>query len=87
MEFFIKNNDEITLPGWIGGSSLTLQEIGAIVCLACLETDGDSEALGARFSSEEFSLCAKPLIERGIVKVSFNKEKSRMKMDIDLDEI
>lgn len=47
------NDEEITLPNWIGETSLTLAEIGAVVCLSCLKSGNTSDAMGERMGAEE----------------------------------
>lgn len=83
MELTIKNDDEITLPSWIGGSKLTLAEIGAVATLACLEIDGDSEHLAARMGSPEMAEAVKGLKEKGVFKVSVGGNEVGMTLDLD----
>lgn len=52
LKLTVKNKNEITLPGGLAASPLTLAEIGAITCMACLETPQENEdGIAARLQS------------------------------------
>lgn len=82
----IKDEDEICLPDWIGSSSLSLTEIGAVACLACLETQGGGhmELLSKRLTSLEFKAVLTSLQKKGVLKSSLNGNHLSMELDLDV---
>ena len=83
MELQIASDDEITLPDWIGATSLTLAEIGAVACPACMK-NGNKES-GARMQTEEMAAALGTLKEKNVLQVSL--EGKRLSMEIDLDAV
>ena len=84
MEFEFKNEDEITLPDWIGGSKLTLAEIGAVAVFACLTNNGDDTGLAEKISSSEMKKAVEGLKEKGVFKVTFADGEAKVEIDLDV---
>ena len=84
IEFTIDNHDEITLPDWIGGSKLTLAEIGAVAVLACLTSNGDDADLAARISSPEMKEATEGLKEKGVFKIALVDGVVKIEIDLDM---
>jgi len=67
----------------MGGSKLTLNEIGVVVCLSCMDLDPESETLVARIASDEFKQAIEGLKEKGVLK--FEMKDGVLNMQVDLD--
>ena len=82
------DDDIVSLPDWLGASTLTISEIGAIFCVACGETDagGYPEAWKARMDSKEVVDAMKSLKDRGVIKVS-ELPDGGISVKIDLDVV
>ncbi len=74
--------NEITLPNWIGATSLTLAEIGAVACLACMK-DGNKES-AARMDTEEMSEALRTLKEKNVLQLSLEGKSLSMTIDLDV---
>lgn len=83
LKFNLHDDGEVTLPGKIANSTLTLAEIGALVCLAALQT-GEVEINPARFD-DELSAAIKSMQAKGVIKASV--EGRTVKIEIDLDVV
>lgn len=81
----IEDQDEITLPDWIGGTSLTLAEIGAIACFACLQNGSEVPEVSERIGTEEMARAMGSLKEKGVMKAQL--VGSRLSVEIDLDAV
>lgn len=74
--------DEITLPAWVGRTSLSLSEIGAVCVLACMQKEGIHPML-ERLESREMITASMALQEKGILKVSISGPKVEMLVCLD----
>jgi len=83
MTLYFKGADEITLPSGIAASGLTLAEIGAVTCLACLQHGAADNA--AVFESEEMRAAMKLLLERKLFSVGL--EDGVVKITVDLSVV
>ncbi len=81
MKLQIHTDNEIALPDWLGSSSLTLSEIGAVVCLACVQC-GNMKAF-ERMGNNEGKALIESLKAKGILSASL--EAGVLKIDLDLD--
>ncbi len=84
MKFKIDDDGEITLPDWIGGSKLTLAEIGAVAVFACLTNNGDDTGLAEKISSPEMKKAIEGLKEKGVFKVTFADGEAKIEIDLDV---
>lgn len=80
LELTLKNDDEITLPASIAGSSLTLAEIGAVAVLACLQ---NGEEIPARINSDEMQDAMFSLKDKGVFRPSFADGKVIITVDLE----
>lgn len=83
MEMKLAYNAEITLPDWIGATSLTLAEIGAVACLACM-INGNQESAD-RMQTEEMAAALRTLKDKNVLRVS--AEGGHLSMEINLDAV
>lgn len=81
----IDEQDEISLPDWIGGTSLTLSEIGAIACFGCLQNGSEVPEVSERIGTPEMTEAIKSLKDKGVIKMEING--NRVSMEIDLDVV
>ena len=81
----IDEQDEISLPDWIGGTSLTLAEIGAIACFGCLQNGSEVPEVSERIGTPEMTEAIKSLKDKGVIKMEING--NRVSMEIDLDVV
>lgn len=81
----IEDQDEICLPDWIGGTSLTLEEIGAITCFGCLQNGSEVPEVAARIGTPEMSRTMESLKAKGVLKASL--AGNRVSVEIDLDVV
>lgn len=81
----IDDQDEISLPDWIGGTSLTLEEIGAIACFACLQNGSEVPEVSERIGTPEMAAAMGTLKEKGVLKATLNG--NRVLLEIDLDAV
>jgi predicted transcriptional regulator len=81
----LKSEEEICLPDWIAVTSLTLEEIGAVAVMACLETQagGYEELLAARLRTPEMKCAMRSLQTKGVFSVSIKKGAADMRLDLD----
>lgn len=78
-----EGDDEITLPAGLAGSPLSLEEIGALTCIACFnELDDPSEVFNARFPTPEMVRALKSLQARGVFKPSVRNGKVCLSFDL-----
>lgn len=75
--------NEIVLPAGLAESGLTLAEIGAITCLACLQQGAADDA--AIFGTKEIQDAMKSLMAKNIFKPRF--EDGAIKIDVDLTSV
>jgi len=83
MELTLKDNDAIELPGWIGGSMLTLDEIGAVACFCCAQVAEDDDNLARRIASPEFKTAVDGLKAKGVFNTCLVNEKLTVQIDLD----
>ena len=81
----IEDQDEICLPDWIGGTSLTLAEIGVITCFACLQNGSEVLEVSERIDTPEMAEAIKSLKDKGVIKTEI--DGNRVSMEIDLDVV
>lgn len=83
LELNIKHDDEIVLPARIAQSKLTLAQIGAIACMACLENaGGDLESMADRLNSAEMQATMKELAELKVFTVGREGNTVTMRLDL-----
>lgn len=75
-----EHDNQIVLPSWIGGTSLTISEIGAIACFA---SDWDIPEVAARLKTPEMAAAMQSLRQQGIMKME--PYGNRVTVVIDLD--
>ncbi len=80
----IQEDGDVTLPGEVANSSLTLAEIGALVCFAALQT-GEVELSPSRFGGDEMKQAVESLKTKGVIKASV--EGRRVSIVIDLASV
>ncbi len=85
LELQIKDDNEICLPDWIAASKLTLAEIGAVACLACMETGsgGYKELLTERLGSCEMKEAFEGLELKGVMSAKLVGNSLTMRLDLD----
>jgi hypothetical protein len=84
MKLNLQPDNLISLPDWIGATQLSLSEIGAVVCLACLG-EGD-EGTKRRIQTKEFQSAVKSLGRRGMIQ-PLRDDDGTVRIEIDLDVI
>ena len=87
MEFRLSSDDEIVLPAWLHASTLSLEEIGAVVVLACLNEPQEEwihPFVEARLATEDFQRVAKILKEKDLL--SGTRKGNRICVGIDLEK-
>ncbi len=77
----LKQEDEISLPDWIGETSLTLAEIGAVVCLACAQK-GNQAAF--RIGDENMAKACDTLKEKGVLIAEIKGKKLSIHLDLNV---
>lgn len=76
IELSIKDENHIILPAGVATSDLSLSEIGAIACLACLQTQIEKGTeMGARLESKEMIDALTALKLRGLFDVTVEEGK------------
>lgn len=82
LDLTINNEEEVRLPSTIAGSSLTLEEIGALVCLQCPIDE-------RRWSDPKFGLTLLQLKKEGVVSVGVDPDSTgpALKIEINLKAI
>lgn len=82
----IKSEDEICLPDWIAASSLSLAEIGAVACLACIPSwaGGYQKEMLERINSADMTSAMRSLEEKGVFKGDISGKRLQMSVDLDL---
>ena len=83
LNLIIREDGDITLPGEIANSTLTLAEIGALVCFAALQT-GEVELNPARFDADMHA-AINSMKAKGVIKASVDGRT--VKIDIDLSSV
>ena len=81
----IDEQSAITLPDWIGGTSLTLAEIGAVACFACLQNGSEVPEVSERIGTPEMKEALESLRDKGVIKMQING--NRISIEIDLDVV
>ena len=84
MELQLTNDDEITLPAWIGTTDLTLAEIGAIASLSCLSAYGDDAKLAERINSAAMKEAMQGLKDKGVIRLEIEDGSVGIKLDLDV---
>ncbi len=79
----LQDQGTILLPDWIGGSTLTLAEIGAIACFHSFQSASEVPEVAARISSPEMAEAIKSLGQKGILQLT--QSGNRVSIEIDLD--
>lgn len=83
MELTLKDSDAIELPGWIGGSMLTLDEIGAVACFCCAQIASDDDNLARRMASSEFKKAVDGLKAKGVFNTCLVGKTLTVQIDLD----
>lgn len=78
----IDTEDEINLPNWLGETSLTLEEIGVVACLACMQTGNVSDEMGERMSAEDTIRVMGSLKVKGVMKSAMNGNTLSLQIDL-----
>ena len=84
---FRPSDDEIVLPAWLHASTLSLEEIGAVVVLACLAEPQEEwihPFVEARLAGADFKRVAKILNEKDLL--SGARKGDRICVGIDLEK-
>ena len=81
----IEDQNEIELPDWIGGTSLTLAEIGAVACLGCLRSGSEVPEVMERIGTPEMAEAMGSLKAKGVLQAFF--DGARISVEIDLDAV
>jgi hypothetical protein len=79
----LEDQNEIELPDWIGGTTLTLAEIGAVACLACLQAGSEVPEVMERIGTPEMAEAMQSLKAKGILSVTMNGDRVAMSLDLD----
>lgn len=83
IELTMEDKHAVNLPGGLAASPLTLSEIGAIACMACLVTPQENEdGIAARMKSPEMLRAMQSLRQRGLLKVVMDGKTVVMKFDL-----
>ena len=85
MNLKIDDDNEISLPDWIGGTTLTLAEIGAVACLGCLQAGSEVPEVSERIETPEMTEAMQSLKAKGVIKIAING--NRVSMEIDLNAV
>lgn len=82
----IKSEDEICLPDWIAASSLSLSEIGAVACLACMPTwaGGYQKEMLERIGSKEMDAAMCSLRDKGVFTGNISGKEIKLNVDLDV---
>ncbi|MFZ4776797.1 MAG: hypothetical protein ACOYM3_15610 [Terrimicrobiaceae bacterium] len=83
VELIIEDPDGITLPAWIIESNLTLAEIGAVFCMACIKSNPGGEALKKRMGSKAMASALMALQKKGVLAVRQEGERVSCRLDLD----
>ena len=83
MNLKIDHEDTIELPNWIGGTSLSLAEIGAIACFACVQNKCAIPEVYERLNSEDFGEAVLSLKEQGIIHVELKEGNVSISLNLD----
>lgn len=84
LELTLKDDSEITLPAGLAASPLTLEEIGALACIACFQTvDDPTEAINARLPTPQMKRALTSLKARGVFKISMEGKTISMSFDLE----
>ena len=78
--------DHISLPAWIAWSSLTLEEIGAVVCLTALgakRSPEEATALHQRLVTHSMAAASQQLKAKQVLKIKVKDETVKFLLDID----
>jgi hypothetical protein len=81
----LEDQNEIDLPDWIGGTTLTLAEIGAVACLGCLQAGSEVPEVMERIGTLEMAEAMQSLKAKGVLSATMNG--NRVTMEIDLDAV
>jgi hypothetical protein len=80
----IPQEGEVTLPGEIANSTLSLAEIGALVVFVAA-AQGEIEVAGTRLASAEMQSAMAALKEKGVITARL--ENKTLKLSVDLDRV
>ena len=83
MELTLNDSAAIELPGWIGGSMLTLDEIGAVACFCCEQIASDDDNLARRIASPEFKKAVDGLKAKGVFNTCLVGKTLTVQIDLD----
>lgn len=78
----LDEQDEISLPCWIGGTSLTLEEIGAITCFACHQSGCEVPEVSERIGTPEMAVAIGTLQKKGLLKATLNGNRVLLEIDL-----
>lgn len=79
----LEDQNEIELPDWIGGTTLTLAEIGAVACLACLRAGSQVPEVMERIGTPEMAEAMQSLKAKGVIDVVMHGDRVAMSIDLD----
>lgn len=82
IEFTVKPENEISMPAGLVGSPLTLAEIGAIFCLACLDSPKEQSGVSTRMDSTEMADALKSLKEEGILTATLEGNTATLHLNL-----
>lgn len=78
LELTIHHEEEVRLPATIAGSRLTLEEIGALVCLQCPIDE-------MRWSDPKFGQILTKLKNDGVVSVDVDQEPPTITLKLEIN--
>jgi hypothetical protein len=83
MNLKIEDQNEIELPDWIGGTSLTLSEIGAIACMGCIRNGSEVPEVMERLEKQEMVEALASLQAKGVLSLELTDNKLSVEIDLD----
>lgn len=84
----IENRGVIELPDWLGATSLTLSEVGAVAVLTCMQSqEGElPPEMNERFVCDDMLAAMMSLREKGVLDASVTDE-GVIRMSVNLDAV
>ena len=84
MHLSFKTPGTIELPDWLAASSLTLEELGAIVCAASLQSASDIPEMQERLNSPELVKVIKTLCEKKVCAATMEGNKVSISFELNV---
>lgn len=81
----LRQPDSIELPNWLAATTLTLEELGAVVVAACLRDGADMPEMQPRLADPQLMRVVQGLVEKGVCKAIANG--NTISIDFDLDSV